>query len=376
MAMFRPEVQAKEIQFTFCSHPSLHDHEVDWVMLDPSRLLQITVNLITNAIKFTQSSPKREISVHIAMSTEQPDLQHRGFQYVPTRTSLLNVTAGEEWGKGELLFIRVKVEDTGCGLTPAEKQLLFERFAQASPRTHAHYGGSGLGLFISRQLAERHGGQIGVMSEAGVGSTFGFFIQARRTIPPGSPSVASAHTVASMAAKEDAEDKSTRAMSVAAATLAMTPEATTSSASVSTDSYFPSLHILIVEDNIVNQRVLSKQLVKAGCIVSTADHGLHALSHLAKTSFQNPNGIPLSVILMDLEMPEMDGLTCVGRIRELEQQGVVKGHVPVIAVTANVRDEQKRVAISSGMDDVVSKPFRVPELLAKIQDVLRRLNGK
>ncbi|KAF2726968.1 hypothetical protein EJ04DRAFT_557673 [Polyplosphaeria fusca] len=390
MAMFKPEVQAKDIQFDFCPHQSLDDFAIDWMMLDPSRLLQITVNLITNAIKFTQTTWKREISVHVGVSAAQPDLHHGGFEYVPSRGPLVNVTAAEDWGTGELLFIRVKVEDTGCGLTKEEKQLLFERFAQASPRTHAHYGGSGLGLFISRQLAERHGGQIGVMSESGVGSTFGFFIQARRTVAPGSSLTFShEHTTAgerdvsvsataTAAATSDAEHQSTRAMSVAAAALAITPDIKASPASVSNAaaSVSSGLHILIVEDNIVNQRVLSKQLQKAGCTIHTADHGIHALSHLAKTSFQDPNGFPLSVILMDLEMPEMDGLTCVGKIRAMERDGVVKGHVPVIAVTANVRDEQTQTALSSGMDDVMSKPFRVPELLAKVNKVLDRLGKR
>lgn len=133
------------------------------------------------------------------------------------------------------------------------------------------------------------------------------------------------------------------------------------------------LAILIVEDNMVNQKVLEKQLQKVGCATYTADNGLLALEVLSTTSFQDPAGRPLSVILMDLEMPEMDGLTAIGRIRDMEREGVLKGHVPVIAVTANVRDEQTKAAIEAGMDDVVSKPFRVLELLAKIRAVLARL---
>ena len=188
MNMFRPEVQAKDIELTFHPDESVEVLNLDWVLLDPSRLLQITVNLITNAIKFTQAEPQRAISVHVSASPQEPDTYGKDFQFVPTRgVPLLDVTTGEDWGPGELVYLHVEVKDTGCGLTPEEKDLLFERFAQASPRTHAHYGGSGLGLFISRQLAELHGGQIGVSSEAGVGSTFGFFIQCKRTISSSRP---------------------------------------------------------------------------------------------------------------------------------------------------------------------------------------------
>lgn len=136
------------------------------------------------------------------------------------------------------------------------------------------------------------------------------------------------------------------------------------------------LHILLVEDNLVNQRVLSKQLRKAGCIVYTADNGFEALDHLSNTHFEQPAGIPLSVVLMDLEMPEMDGLTCVKRIRDMETEGALRGHVPVIAVTANVRNEQRVVAIRSGFDDFASKPFRLPDLLARIRALLEKLSGK
>ncbi|KAF2111100.1 aerobic respiration control sensor protein arcB [Lophiotrema nucula] len=351
MSMFRPEVQAKDIDFKFCPHRSIEQFKVDWVNLDPSRLLQITVNLITNAIKFTANSPKRVISVHLGVTTDQPELHKKGYEYVPpTRTAVANITDGEEWGDGELLYIRIKVQDTGVGLTVEEKQLLFERFAQASPRTHAHYGGSGLGLFISRQLAERHGGQIGVSSEAGVGSTFGFFIRKTAKAESGGAQVLTT-TVSTLTTKKHIREA--RAVDVG--------------------HDYSHLHVLIVEDNLVNQRILSNQLKKAGCMVHTADHGIHALNFLATTAFQQPDGTPLSVILMDLEMPEMDGLTCVGRIREMEEDGTIKEHVPVIAVTANVRAEQMKTALNVGMDDVVSKPFRIPELLEKIGSVLNRL---
>ncbi|KAF9692698.1 hypothetical protein EKO04_009188 [Ascochyta lentis] len=376
MSMFKPEVQAKDINFTFHPDQSVEDLNIDWVLLDPSRLLQITVNLITNAIKFTQAEPQRSISVHVSASSTEPDTYRKDFQFVPTRgVPLFDITTGEDWGTGDLIYLRVEVQDTGCGLTYEEKELLFERFAQASPRTHAHYGGSGLGLFISRQLAELHGGQIGVSSQSGVGSMFGFFIQCRRT-------VSSSRPVMNRTTTSQSTDHAVKNRDLAASVsgLEMKPptvkeilaEAPKTFASKATPEPGP-LHILVVEDNIVNQKVLAKQLRKAGCVVSTADNGLFALTELKKTAYYTPDGVPLSVILMDWEMPEMNGLECAREIRRMQDDGEIRGYVPIIAVTANVRGEQIATARESGMDDVVSKPFRVPELLVKVKDLLENL---
>ncbi|KAF1849517.1 putative histidine kinase HHK16p [Cucurbitaria berberidis CBS 394.84] len=367
IAMFKPEVQAKDIQFIFVPHETLHQLDIDWILLDPSRLLQIIINLITNAIKFTANSSKRSISVHLSASLDQPDLSAKGFQFVPSRGVPTNITEGEGWGSGQQIYLRIEVEDTGCGLTAEEKELLFERFAQASPRTHAHYGGSGLGLFISRQLAELHGGRIGVSSEAGIGSTFGFFLQCKRMISEDRPPLLHTHSLPSHTLEHAESSRKLVAAEVSSNGL-NAPEL------VPSPSDLKKLHILIVEDNLVNQKVLSKQLTKSGCIVSTADNGLLALDHLVKTCYHTPSGIPLSVVLMDLEMPEMDGLTCCKRIRDMERDGALIDHVPIIAVTANVRGEQIASAKESGMDDVVSKPFRIPELLAKIRGLLERFD--
>ncbi len=296
MNMFKPEVQAKDIEFTFVPHASLQHHDVDWVMLDPSRLLQITVNLVTNAIKFTANCPKRSISVHVSVSPDQPDLSAKGFQFVPTRGAGIDVAVGEEWGTGQLLYLRVEVEDSGVGLTAEERDLLFEKFAQASPRTHAHYGGSGLGLFISRQLAELHGGLIGVSSTAGVGSTFGFFLQCRRMLSYETQSSLSKAPIKNTSKSDPV--KSSRESGVVSPQISQTQTRSEATSHASLNQ----LHILIVEDNIVNQKVLARQLTKAGCIISTADNGIFALDHLVKTDLYVPDGIPLSVILMDLEM--------------------------------------------------------------------------
>jgi PAS domain S-box-containing protein len=372
MSMFYPECQAKDINFSFVPHSSLERHGIDWILLDPTRLLQITVNLITNAIKFTSPCERRNISVHVSVSLSEPELS-KDFEYVPTRGLPVSLTTGEEWGLGQLLYLHVDVVDTGCGLTAEEKARLFERFAQASPRTHAQYGGSGLGLFISRQLAELHGGRIGVSSESGVGSTFGFFLQCKRTKPS-----SSRPPLSRQSSSYFQTPKSAAAVQDLVAGLS-SPDVLSPTVEIPEPEDDPAkLHVLIVEDNLLNQRVLAKQLTKAGCVVSTADNGLLALDYIATTTFNTSSTQRklLHVCLMDQNMPEMDGLTCVKRIREMEQSGELNGHVPVIAVTANVRNEQIETAKESGMDDVVSKPFRIPDLLLKIDGLLSRLKER
>ncbi|CAN9205051.1 unnamed protein product [Alternaria sp. RS040] len=303
----QPIIIAKNIDFKFIPHPSVRDLDIDWVILDPGRLLQIIVNLITNAIKFTMESQ--------------------------------------------------------------------------SPRTHMRYGGSGLGLFISRQLAELHGGQIGVSSKAGVGSIFGFYLKCKRMI-------AQKPTLSRDTFKHALEiEHAVTAREIKKATTSLISATTAAGKDgYSVDMDVPQsinekideakddqLHILVVEDNLVNQKVLVKQLMKAGCVTSTADNGVWALKHLVKTRFCVTDGIPLDIILIDCEMPEMDGLTCCRKIRQMEQRKEVSKHIPIIAVTANIRGGQIDNARDAGVDDVVGKPFRIPDLLAKMRELLEKV---
>lgn len=219
-----------------------------------------------------------------------------------------------------------------------------------------HVGGSGLGLFISRRLTELHGGAIGFASEAGVGSTFAFYIKSRLGAPPTPrPASPGAH----------GDDASPHAPQAPKAP--KTPEAPDEARGPPADK-----HILLVEDNIVNQRVLGKQLRRLGMQVTVANHGGECLAYLRSTRYcsSEASAPPLSLVLMDWEMPVMNGLTCVRSIRQLQKEGTVKGHVPIIGITANVRLEQLQEAMEAGMDDVMSKPFRIPELCACIDKTL------
>lgn len=115
---------------------------------------------------------------------------------------------------------------------------------------------------------------------------------------------------------------------------------------------------------------MAKQLRKEGCIVHVANHGADALTFLRTTICFGASGesaIPLSIILLDLEMPVMDGLTCVRKIRELQKSGELTRPVPVLAVTANARSEQVQKAMEAGMDDIVTKPVRIPYLMEQMR---------
>ena len=340
LKMFDGEVQTADIQLDFTVDESMQKLSVNWVKLDPSRLLQVLINLITNAIKFTSSREKRVITVKLGATLERPSKEGLKFvSYFPTRAKHKDLTKGSDWGTGEKIYIHFAVEDTGRGLTEDEKKLLFLRFSQASPRTHVQYGGSGLGLFISRELVELQGGEIGVSSKAGEGSTFAFYVKARRSTAPAKvleqlPSVGSRKPSIGQKLPTDA-------------TKPRQEKAAPRKVTVSNGR-----KILIVEDNLVNQKVLKKQLENLGYPVLIANHGEECLDQLRKSTFwsnHGPDALDLTVILMDLEMPVMDGLTCARKIRELEQSREIIHHVPIIAVTANARAEQIETATDAGM---------------------------
>ncbi|KAF4553387.1 Response regulator receiver domain-containing protein 1 [Elsinoe fawcettii] len=360
MKMHEGELSSNDIQLKFQVDPSYKELNIDWVRFDPSRVLQVLINLTTNAIKFTTPESNRTITVSIAASRQKPStLPKRAVDYFPSRrTERMDQNA--DWGDGEEVYIQFGVQDTGRGLTEQEKKMLFLRFSQASPRTHVQYGGSGLGLFISRQLTELQGGEIGVESEAGKGSTFNFYVRARRSHGPDKTERANG-IAAKVGAIVESADGPTGAIPGGANSTNKRPVGTK--------------YILLVEDNLVNQRVLQKQLKNLGCVVQVANHGAEALDKLKQSTWfrsDSSSKTNLSVVLMDQEMPVMDGLTATKKIREMERNGQLTGHVPVIAVTANARSEQIQTALDAGMDDVVSKPFRLPDLIPKVEELMGR----
>ncbi|KAF2729271.1 hypothetical protein EJ04DRAFT_537938 [Polyplosphaeria fusca] len=399
--MFESEAKASGVEMRFTVESSFRDFHVDWVSLDPTRMLQVLINLITNAVKFTRLESVREVTVSIAASNSEPQSVPNGVEFVHPRLSAEDAHLKEDWKRGETCYLQFSVADTGRGLTDDEKAGLFARFSQGSPRTHINYGGSGLGLFISRRLTEMQGGAIGLASEYKKGSTFSFYVKARRSfptikrresMPPDHPEDIRhrPHTH-----KEIDKLLNPGRPSMTRRQTAMHPNIPAEVLGHSTESDFEELrraksipeelHVLVVEDNLVNQKVLARQLRNLGCIVSVANHGVEALDHLKKTRYwrQQTSYFPtvskdsfitspveLSVILMDWEMPVMNGLIAATRIREFERDQMLTMHIPIIGVTANVREQQIKTAMDAGMDDVVGKPFRVQELLIRMKDVV------
>ncbi|ORY18703.1 hypothetical protein BCR34DRAFT_292356 [Clohesyomyces aquaticus] len=388
LQMYESELSDAGIVANFNVHDSYRELGLDVVLLDPARLLQVLINLLTNAIKFTRKADAKRISIALAASTTPPSSGASTVSFIPQRASRADTLSSYEWGKEKELYLQFDVCDTGKGLTAEELKRLFLKFSQASPKTYSQYGGSGLGLFISRELTELQGGQIGVHSIAGQGSTFAFYIKARQ-YRPDSPD--------EQLPMEDYCDEPARGVR---------PVKKSLSASLAYDDaarpegqngklhpvHLPTdLHILLVEDNLINQKVTARQLRQIGCTVHVANNGLECLEFLEKciyyqgnskvtanskepeTSPSSAHSIPLSVILLDQEMPLMDGLTCVRRIREMQTSGELAGHIPVIACTANARREQVAKALEAGMDDVVTKPFRIPDLLPRIYDLIQRV---
>ncbi|KAG9568136.1 histidine kinase, partial [Aureobasidium melanogenum] len=395
--MHEAELIRAKIGISLRIHEDFRNLAVGRVMLDSSRLLQVIINLLTNAIKFTQFASRKEITVHLDASLTRPKVGMYGAPYVPFRVNRPEHHFTAEWGTGEEIFVSIAVQDSGKGMNEEELKLLFNRFSQASPKTYKQYGGSGLGLFISRELTDLQDGQIGVHSEPDKGSTFSFYIKARRAVDDDetvlegrliTPTLNTPVTYTRDSASNTLEatvDKvqHDKTQNVIRKMSAMSHDLTEEK---------PHLHVLVVEDNVINQRVMAQQLRRLGCTVHLANHGLEALDFIRKTSFwafhppptlneeapsprtvPQSNIIPLSVVLMDLEMPVLGGLETVKRIRSLQSEGSIISHIPVIAVTANARSEQIAVAIDHGMDSVVTKPFRIPELVPQMEDLVKRV---
>lgn len=269
---------------------SIDTNVPDYIHSDPTRLRQVLLNLVSNAIKFTENG-----SIEIKVS--------RG--------------AGPVGKTAELQF---KVKDTGIGISEEAKANLFKEFTQADSSTSRKYGGTGLGLSICKQIVTLLDGNIGVNSQEGKGSTFWFEIPVE---------VVSNH---------DFEFISSQTASA---------------------ENFTSANILLVDDNEINLKVGHDILEKYGHKVTTATNGEEALSIYETNSYD--------IILMDVQMPVMDGLEATRVIRARNDD---KANIPILALTANSLNGENQRCLAAGMNGHVGKPFDPLHLLKTIEDLI------
>jgi PAS domain S-box-containing protein len=255
---------------------------------DPTRLRQVLINLVGNAIKFTNDGMV-SVSVHCADEDE----------------------------KGA--SVRIDVADTGIGIAPEAQRRLFGKFAQADDTITRRFGGTGLGLAISKELVEAMGGQIWLESRPGQGSRFWFVLPLRR------PAAAEA-------------------------------QAATSPTAPAPDGGGHGKRILLAEDVRINQVIAVEMLSSAGYVVDVVQNGREAVDAMRRTRYD--------LVLMDVHMPEMDGLEAARRIRGL---GSAAAQVPIVALTADAVAGVREQYVAAGMDDFLSKPFEPSTLFETIE---------
>lgn len=262
-----------------------------WIKGDPGRLRQILINLMGNAVKFTEEG---EIKI-LVTQVEKRAARAR---------------------------LRFEVRDTGVGIARERMDRLFKSFSQVDSSTTRKFGGTGLGLAICKRLAELMGGDVGVESEPGVGSTFWFTIWCEAPKPESLP-------------REGAREPA----------LTAAPFGTIRA------------RILLAEDNTVNQLVASGMLAQFGCEVEVAANGREAIQALEARSFD--------LVLMDVQMPDLDGVEAARLIRD-PQSRVKNPNIPIIALTAHAQAEERERCLAAGMNGHVSKPIQPEALKAAI----------
>lgn len=286
-----PIAAEKGIGLDFVVHPSLPAR----LKVDPVRLHQCVANLVSNAVKFTSQG-----KVVIAI-TSQPleDGQHK---------------------------VLIHVSDTGIGIAADKLGHIFESFQQADGSTTRSFGGTGLGLTITRKLAQLMGGDLKVVSEEGRGSVF---------------------TLSIMAEAEGGKGiHQERLLNDGSAV------------------GFSNCRVLIVDDNVINRKVASSLLGDYGFVSDEAVDGIDALEKLEKKEYD--------LVLMDVHMPAMDGITAAKRLRE---HGTLNTVIPIIALTADAMSGDRERYLALGMDGYVSKPIDERELIGEIGNVLSVADG-
>ncbi|WP_339285264.1 PAS domain S-box protein [Paenibacillus sp. FSL R5-0486] len=284
--LFKPRADEKHLEIRYRLNPSIPEFMVG----DAIRIRQILVNLVGNALKFTDQG-SIEVAVDIIKGRKPED-------------SVLDFA----------------VQDTGIGIPADKLDQLFQSFSQLHPVINRKYGGTGLGLVISKRLVEIMGGSISVESIEGEGSTFRFAVPA-----------ASVDASAEQTASQFHHDRTRQSDKVA-------------------------MRILVAEDHPVNRKILREYLEKLGYHADVCTNGVEAIDAISQNAYD--------IVLMDIHMPVMDGLKATDLLRRLIPQDRIP---PIIAVTGNAKREDKEACLEMGMRDFISKPVMLSELKRVLQ---------
>ncbi len=285
LIIYQDSAESKNLSLDFTIEPSMSGFYVG----DPVRIGQILNNFVGNAIKFTEKG-----KVHIACCACEDLVKD---MEIPPNT----------------VPVCIKISDTGIGISKEQEKSLFKAFAQADTSITRRFGGTGLGLVISKHLVELMNGKLFVESELGKGTTFTILLFLQPTEETGIT----------------AEDVEIGDMNLD----------------------LSGKHILVVEDNMINQLIMEELLQKTNAKVSMADNGQIAVDMVSKKTFD--------IVLMDMQMPVMDGIQATGIIRETHNAE----DLPIIAVTANAMKEDKEKGIEMGLNDYLTKPIDPPNLM-------------
>ncbi|WP_234017056.1 hybrid sensor histidine kinase/response regulator [Nostoc sp. 'Lobaria pulmonaria (5183) cyanobiont'] len=321
--MLAPTAKEKGLKLTFLDTPELPTTIVG----DITRLRQVLINLISNAIKFTETG-----SIEVSVITR--------------KNSNINHSCAANTDE-----IQFSVKDTGMGIPRDRLERLFKAFSQVNSSITRQYGGTGLGLAICKQLCELMGGRIWVESELNAGSTF-YFTIAASVIPEesaGASVVFPQQEIPKAIESPPVEQQAFNSQELFSVRASSSPS--------------PDLHklrILLTEDNLVNQKIALKQLKNLGYSADLANNGKEALQLLEK--------IPYDLVLMDCQMPVLDGLETTKQIHRWQESSFASGRRPVvIAMTANAMKQDKQMCLDAGMDDYLSKPVMKENLAATLE---------